>query len=231
MRLVAIDTSTWWGGAALVETREGPPRVVAEAGTWVEDSHAARILGLVDAVLALAGWSKQSLDAYAATRGPGSFTGIRVGLGTVAGLALATERACVGVSTLAAMSEAAGPSTALRQPMLDAGRGEVYSARYDGTSCPPRELTAPWVGAPERALLEAGPDAVALFGSGALAHEGRLRAAGYTGVCGPTPTSIAAGAGRIAAFRLAAGEHGEADLVPLYLRPADAELKRPKAGP
>ena len=92
MRLLAVDASTWWGGAALLDVYEGAPRLVADAGVHVEDSHAARLLPLVEGLLASAGWIKDSLDAYAATRGPGSFTGVRVGLGLVSGFALATSR-------------------------------------------------------------------------------------------------------------------------------------------
>src|SRR4029434_7644068 len=106
-------------------------RVVAEIGLWVEDSHASRILPLVEAVLALASWPRTSLDAYAAVRGPGSFTGLRVALGVMRGLALATARPCLGVGTLDAMADAHGPAAVDRVPLLDAGRGEVYGARFD----------------------------------------------------------------------------------------------------
>ena len=71
MRLLAIDASTWWGGAALLEAEGGEPQLVAEIGVHVEDSHAARLLPLVEGLLATAAWPKTSLDAYAAVRGPG----------------------------------------------------------------------------------------------------------------------------------------------------------------
>ena len=225
MRLLAIDTSTWWGGVALLEAGSGSMRLVAETGVWVEDSHAARVLALADAALSVAGWRKDDLDAFAATCGPGSFTGLRVGLGALSGLALATGRPCVGVGTLEAMAEAAGPGAFDRAPMLDAGRGEVYSARYDPGASPPREIVAPWVGEPERALEGWGGAGVVLFGGGAAVHEARLREAGYRGPIGAAPTSVAAGAGRIALARLAAGAAGDSPLEPLYLRPSDAEVK------
>jgi len=223
MRLVAIDASTWWGGVALLEVRDGVPRIVAEIGVYVEDSHAARLLPLVEGLLTTAGWPKDSLDAYAAVRGPGSFTGVRVALGLISGLALATARPCVGVGSLDAMAEAFGPTAFDRVPLLDAGRGDVYGARFDPGGSPPAELRVAWVGDPALAV-EAGASIV-IFGEGARVHEGRLRAAGYAGPIGRPPTSVASAAGRIALARIASGEVVPADLAPLYVRPADAKVR------
>jgi tRNA threonylcarbamoyladenosine biosynthesis protein TsaB len=223
MRLLAIDTSTRWGGAALLELRDGTPRVIAESGAFVEDSHAARTLPMVEQLLELAGWPKSSLDAYAAVRGPGAFTGVRVALGLVRGLALATGRPGVGVGSLDAMAEAWGPASGDRVPLLDAGRGEVYGARFDAEGSPPRAVTAAWVGDALRAL-EGGGDIVVL-GGGAASHAARLREAGYRGAVGRSPTGVAAGAGRIALSMLVDRPGADIDLTPLYVRPSDAEIK------
>jgi tRNA threonylcarbamoyladenosine biosynthesis protein TsaB len=223
MRLLAIDTSTWWGGAALLDVHDGGPRLVAESGALVESSHAARLLPLVDALLATAGWAKGSLDAYAAARGPGSFTGIRVGLGVISGLALATSRPCLGVGTLDAMAEAHGPAAGDRVPLLDAGRGDVYGARFDAASSPPVALRGPWVGDPALAI-EPGVSII-VFGDGAWTRQAGLRHAGYTGPIGRASTSIAAAAGRIGLARLLAGNADSSDITPLYVRPADAKVR------
>ena len=107
IRVLALDVSTWWGSVALVgqTAADSAPCVVAETGTRVDGSHAEQLLVWVARVLGDAGWSKSALDGYAATRGPGSFTGIRIGLGTLRGLGLATGRPCVGVTTLEAIVE------------------------------------------------------------------------------------------------------------------------------
>lgn len=223
MRLLAIDTSTWWGSAALLESEGGTTTTVAEIGTLVGDSHAARSLPAVEALLAVAGWSKTTLDAFAAVRGPGSFTGIRVGLGLARGLGLAAGRPCVGVTTLEAMAEAWGPADADRIPLIDAGRGETYGARYDPRESPPRQLVTPWVGDPARAVEGAG--VVVVFGIGLDGHAARLREAGYSGAIGRAPGGIAAAAGRIAATRLVTAPPGDLDFTPLYVRPSDAEIK------
>lgn len=222
-RLLAVDASTWWGGAALLEANEGVTRLIAEIGVHVEHSHAARLLPMVDTLLATASWSRTSLDAYAAVRGPGSFTGVRVALGLMSGLALVAARPFMGVDTLSALAEAHGPSDADRVPFLDAGRGEVYAERFDPESSPPRSLRSVWVGAPELAV-ESGVDVV-IFGAGASAHRSRLRAAGYLRAIGGAPTSVAAGAGRIALMMLAAGAGVPGDVAPLYVRPAAAEVR------
>ena len=226
MRLLAIDTSTWWGGVALLEREpDGSIRVAAECGIHVEDSHAARLIPMIEAVLGLAGWDRDDPAAYAATRGPGSFTGIRVGLGVLKGLALASGRPCVGVSTLEAMTEAFGPAERERVPLIDAGRGEVYGARYDDRSSPPRTVVDAWVGDPGEALRGVSPDRVVIFGGGALRHASRLREVGYTGLIAGTSPSVACAAGRIALGRLASSSPSHEDLSPLYVRPPDAEVK------
>jgi len=223
MRLLAMDASTWWGGVALLEVREGMPRLVAEIGVHVEGSHAARLLPLVEGLLATAAWPKNSIDAYAAVRGPGSFTGVRVALGLMSGFALVAGRPCVGVGTLHAMAEAYGPAAADRVPLLDAGRGEVYGARFDAGSDPPLELRGAWVGDPAQAI-ESGAMLV-LFGEGARVHEVRLREAGYAGPIGRAGTSVAAAAGRIALSKLAAGTVAAGEVAPLYVRPASAKAR------
>ena len=223
MRLVAIDASTWWGGVALVETVDGAPKLIAEIGVHIEGSHAARLLPVLEGLLAIASWPKDSLDAYAAVRGPGSFTGVRVALGLASGLSLATGRPCVGVPTLQAMAEAFGPAMADRVPLLDAGRGDVYGARFAPDGSPPAELRPAWVGDP---ALAVEPDRSAVFfGSGARLHESRLRDAGYVGPIFREPTSVAAAAGRIACSMLAAGTASGNDLAPLYVRPAGAKVR------
>lgn len=220
-----MDASSPWGGVALVAAGEdGLPSVVAEAGLFSLDSHTPHLLALADAILAVAGWARTSLDGYAATRGPGSFTGLRIALGTVAGLALSAARPAFGIGTLEAMAELLGPVGHARVPLLDARRGEVYGAVYDPVGSPPLEVVPPWVGPPERALASSGKDAI-LFGSGAVAYASRLEEAGWTGAPRALPRGVAGAAGRIAAFRMLRGVAGGEGMSPLYLRPADAELK------
>lgn len=220
-RVLAVDTSTIWSAVALIEG-EGPGSdvTVAECVVLANKAHAALMIPLIDSVFQLAGWDRDAVDAYAALRGPGSFTGIRVGLGVVRGLSLAAGKPCFGVGTLDAMAASVGPEEAERVPLLEAGRDEVYGARFDATDFPPRPILAPWVG-PVALALRDGPEPVVIGGMG---RREELRRAG--GFRGPrvVPGPVASAAGRIARFLLDAGAADGTGMEPLYVRPSDAEV-------
>lgn len=224
-RILAIDTSTWWGGVALVERTagEGASSVVAETGVWVEGSHAERLLATIERLLSDAGWSRNALDAFAATRGPGSFTGIRVGLGTLRGLGLATDRPCFGVTTLEALVEAAGPGEADRIGLIAAGRGELYGMRFDAGGAPPVEREPPWV-APAGEVAErlAGEHLRLVPAPGTVLD---LPCGSRCRVVRP-PRGIAAAAGTIVSSRHPSLHGPEPPLAPVYIRPADVRLER-----
>ena len=106
MRVLALDSSTWWGGLALLEQRRPaePPVVVGELGLRVRASHAPSLMHSIEGLLAIVGWPRSSLDGYIATRGPGSFTGIRAGVAAARGLALGLGIPAVGITRLHALS-------------------------------------------------------------------------------------------------------------------------------
>jgi tRNA threonylcarbamoyladenosine biosynthesis protein TsaB len=226
-RLVALDTSSVWGGVALLEgVPGGGSRLVAEAGLLLTDSHAAHVLALLEALLAEAGWPRSELDGYAAARGPGSFTGIRMALGTVRGLGLASSRPCLGIGTLDAMAEAFGPAEGERVPVLPAGRGDFFAARFDPVASPPATVVEPWLGPPSL-ILEGGRGEPVVFGPGAQSAVAALGGGGgWRGIARRAPTSVAAAVGRLALARLEGGARDGEGLSPLYLRPPDAELPR-----
>jgi len=222
MRLAAVDTSSMQGSLALLQQDgAGGVAVVREHRSANPGSHATQILRALEQLLDEAGWARTSVDAFAATRGPGSFTGIRVGLGTVRGLALAASRPAFGVGTLEAMAGTVVEPTLERVPLLAAGRGEVFGARYDASSEPPRQIIAPWVGPVERAIDPARPEA-AIFGTGAIEYLERLRAAGFRGVLASAATTVAGSAGKLALLQIARGALDGDGLAPLYVRPPDA---------
>lgn len=225
-RIVAIDTSTWWGGLALVEQRDAAPRTVAEIGVEVRDSHASHLFGWLEVLLREAGWSRDEVDGYVAVRGPGRFTGVRVALGTVRGFSLATERPAIGVDSLDAMVEAYGPAECERVTLLGAGRGEVYGARYDPGSSPALRLREPWLGPPEQALESGRGGAVILCGAGSEELVARFSEAVEPFRAVAAPRSIAAAAGRLALLRGLGPTPSTSGLAPLYIRLPDAELKQ-----
>jgi tRNA threonylcarbamoyladenosine biosynthesis protein TsaB len=220
-RVLALDTSTRWGGAALIERRAGgAPGVVAEIGLEMVGSHADRILARVEWLLAEAGWTRAHPEAYVATRGPGSFTGIRVALGTVRGLALASGRPGAGVGSLDAIAEAVGPSEGPRLAVMDAGRGELYVRSYDPAASPPVATEAPRLLARSE-LRELAGVAVVVPGPGSALSPEELPAGARLA---RAPRSLAAAAGAIALL-VGAEALGEASLAPLYVRAPDALVK------
>jgi tRNA threonylcarbamoyl adenosine modification protein YeaZ len=221
-RILALDTSTRWGGVALLE-HDAPrePVVLAEIGVQVGESHAERLLGRIDFLLAEVGWTKRSLDAYAATRGPGSFTGIRVGLGTLRGLSLAADRPCFGVTTLEALAEAHGPASGERVPLVAAGRGELYGSRFDAAGSPPTELEAPWV-----ASLPAVVERFAGSGACLIPAPGTRESLTESYRTARTPLGLAAAVGRLVVSKHPALRDSAPPLAPVYVRPPDVRLKR-----
>jgi len=127
VRVLGIETSSRRGTVALVEDGHA----VAALGHEVPNGHAERVLGLVDQVLREAGWAKTSLDRIAVGVGPGSFTGIRVGVALAQGLALGLDRPVLGIGSLHAMSRGV-PDELLgtRCAMVDAHRNELFCAEY-----------------------------------------------------------------------------------------------------
>lgn len=126
--LLAIDTADGTAGVALLV--DG--RVVSELVETSAYRHSERLFALVDEALAGAGVGRGDLGGVAVTRGPGSFTGLRVGLATAKGIAFALGLPLLGVSTLEALAQGAMPFPGLVLPVLDARKRQVYGAAYDG---------------------------------------------------------------------------------------------------
>jgi tRNA threonylcarbamoyladenosine biosynthesis protein TsaB len=137
VRVLAIETSTRRGSVAL--TLDG--NVLATLEHEEPSAHAERILGLIEQALAGAGWTRGSLDRLAVGVGPGSFTGLRVGIALAQGIALGLDRPLVGIGSLRAMASGVGMEDArVRIAVLDARRGELFVAAYAADG---RELFAP----------------------------------------------------------------------------------------
>jgi tRNA threonylcarbamoyladenosine biosynthesis protein TsaB len=139
MRVLAIETSTSLASVALVE---GGRLVLARAHARPKQS-AERLLPMIAEVLAEAGWKKSDLARLGVSIGPGSFTGLRVGIACAQGLALGLGIPLVGVTSLRALARAVPASVlGVRCPLLDARRGEVFGGGYaNEPGCP--ELLAP----------------------------------------------------------------------------------------
>lgn len=217
MRVLAVETSTLAGGVALLDG-DG---VVGESTLDIRVTHSERLMAAVDRLLADAGWTVRDIEGLAVAVGPGSFTGLRIGISAVKGLALALAVPIAAVPTLDAMA-ASLPFAALPVcPVLDARKREVYAClyRWDGA-----RMRREWDYAaltPE-ALAARLDQPVILLGDGArLVRSPHARLAPP-----PSLTPSPAWVGYLGIERLSTGEVVEAAaLAPIYLRPSEAELK------
>ena len=126
MRVLAVDTSTRSCSVAVSEN--GSP--LAELTTVSNQTHSKRLLDMIHGVVDAAGCAVTELDGFAVTVGPGSFTGLRIGISSVKGLAVAVKKPVAGVSSLEALAHQMAPSSHLLCPLLDARKREVYFAAY-----------------------------------------------------------------------------------------------------
>ncbi|HUG52395.1 MAG TPA: tRNA (adenosine(37)-N6)-threonylcarbamoyltransferase complex dimerization subunit type 1 TsaB, partial [Vicinamibacteria bacterium] len=125
MKILAVDTTTERESVAFVESGV----VEGEVRLRTVDGHSRRLMPAIASLLEAMGRSVLEVEGYAVTVGPGSFTGLRVGLGTVQGLALAASRPCLGVCTLDVLAATvAGEAPALAAVLDGAREGQVFTA-------------------------------------------------------------------------------------------------------
>lgn len=145
MRILAVDTSTLAEGVALLES----DRVLCDLRVDIPISHASRLLAHIHQVLTIASSSLASVDLFAVSQGPGSFTGLRIGMATLLGLGQALNRAVLGIDTLEALALKVPLATHPVCSLLDARKGEVYGAIFRPTANGPLRLTPNLVLTPE----------------------------------------------------------------------------------
>jgi tRNA threonylcarbamoyladenosine biosynthesis protein TsaB len=151
MYILAIDSATPVAGAALMQDEN----LLVEAFTNVGLTHSETLMPMVDRVLKDAGITAESLDVIAVTIGPGSFTGLRIGLAAAKGLAMAADKPLIGISTLEALAHNLSCSSLLAGTVLDARKGEVYGACFDISQAYPQRLGEEMACSPEDFCREA----------------------------------------------------------------------------
>ncbi|MGE0453869.1 MAG: tRNA (adenosine(37)-N6)-threonylcarbamoyltransferase complex dimerization subunit type 1 TsaB [Vicinamibacteria bacterium] len=215
MKVLAVDTTTAWGSVAVASSGD----VLGEVRLCASGSHSSRVLPDVEFLLGCLELAVEDLDGFAVTLGPGSFTGLRVGIATVQGLALGLERPCLGVSALDVLAARAAGEAEVLAAMMDAWRGEVYGAIYDRQA---RLLGGPWVETPA-AFLSRLPEAPALIGDAVGRHRDAILAERPAARFPCRSLYLAGTLARLAGPRILAGEGGGPEgLLPLYVRPPDA---------
>ena len=226
MKLLTIDTSTTTCSVALSIGE----RLVSESLINLGKTHASQLLRMADAALCEAGVGVKDLDGIGVSLGPGSFTGLRVGMATVKGLAMASEKPVYGFSSLAMLAMNLPWSAHPVCTMFDAKKKEVYAALYN---C--RDLPLPLIGdcvvSPD-AFLELLVGNTIFVGEGALAYRERIvERLGEKALFAPPYSHLprASGGALLAREAFMRGEAiSPAELLPRYLRASEAELAKLK---
>lgn len=231
--LLAFDTSTPTARVALISP-VGDCLVLREK---TAARHSANLLALCDEILRAAALKVGELRAIACGAGPGSFTGLRVGLAVAKGLALPTSLPLVLLSSLDALAcdlAAASPGAQVLLPCIDAGKGQVYARMYDtsGSTEPCPQGAIDWVLAPDALCALAGEAAagraLCMGGTGVDRYIEVFQSSfGEKSVAAAVPGPSAAAIGRLALARIAREDFDDLETaVPRYGRPPD--ITRPK---
>jgi len=227
--ILAFETATKVSSVALLRGET----LIAERTAPVGVDASLTLLSMVDELLEGDSTQLDAVDAFAVSIGPGSFTGLRIGLATLKGLAFARQGRAVAISTLEALAEGAALEGGQMEgmplvPLLDARRGEVYAAVFEREGPEWKTRLPEGVYRPEE-LATRIPRKCVLVGEGAALCHAELRESLGDGI------AIAANPGypharfigALAARALSRGEGCDAaDLIPHYLRRAEAEVKR-----
>ena len=227
MRILALETAAKAVSAAVTE--DG--KVLASAYQDTGLTHSRTLMPIVEGLLRNTGMTVGDLDAVAVSAGPGSFTGVRIGVSAAKGLAFAGDKPCIGVSTLAALARNVAFAGGLIVCAMDARRQQVYNALFEARDGAPARLT------PDRAIaladlaeaLRDDPRPKTVLGDGGQMCFDYLTAAGVPCRLAPAhlvkedAVSVALEAEELAR---AGGLVTAQELAPVYLRPPQAERLR-----
>ncbi len=218
MPILAVDTATLVSSVAIAT----PAALVAELTVQTRKTHSERLMPHIASLLTMAEVSQTSLKAIAVSNGPGSFTGLRIGLATAKALAYALKIPLIGVPTLAAMAFACPAPGVLLAPMLDAQKGNVYLGLYEWRGGEMVEVEPPRVVAfsEANAELAAKERPVLLLGEAAVMYKDEIEQPAPPHIVMPRAGSVAVLAQQLYAQGV---RHDVATLEPLYIRRSEAE--------
>ena len=227
MRILAFETSAKAGSVALLEDGQ----LLAESYQNTGLTHSQTVMPMAESLIKSCGYTPQDIGAVAVAAGPGSFTGVRIGVAAAKGFAWGGEIPCYGVSTLEAMALHLGIHDGIICPVMDARRSQVYNALFRAEHGKLTRLQ------PDRAIaltdlaeeLKTVSQPVFLVGDGSILC--------YNTISGQVPNLVlpqphrmhqrAAGVALAAQAMIAAGISGDgAALAPNYLRLSQAERER-----
>ena len=224
MIVLALDTTSRSGSVAIVQDEAVRAEIVGNLAI----THGQRLPLELERALDESNTPLGAIDLFAVVSGPGSFTGLRVGIATIQGLAMAEQKKVVAVSALEALARAAVNAHRPIGVWMDAQRGEVFAALYSPDG---RNLLVDPVSARPETVLDSWSSrteirSVAFIGDGAERHADVIAKRATVSIL--PPPALAPIAGRIAAAEPARAVLPHA-IVPVYVRKSDAELARDRA--
>ncbi len=215
MRILAVDTSSERGSVCVTDG----PEVVGEVRLSCSIQHSERLFGSIHFLFQYFTFKLEDVDLFVAARGPGSFTGLRIGLAATQGFVTAFGKEAAGVSTLQALAWNAGETPNLIAPTIDARRGEVYGALYRRVENELVEERPPVVLKPAEWFSSLPPQPLSFCGDGAIRYQ-ELIAPHPGWELRKTELYLARALAEIAMTS------GRGPLEPLYVRKTDAEIAR-----
>lgn len=225
MKILALDSTADVGSVAICEDN----RLIAEITVNTGNTHSETLLPSVEAALKLSGLSINDIDLFACSTGPGSFTGVRIGVATIKGIAYGKKKPCVSVSTLDALARGLSGYNGTICPVMNARRSQVYNALFECRNGEIKRLC------PDRAIsiaeldeeLSATDDDIYLCGDGYSITEKGFVKTKIKKVPYRQRLASAYGVALCAYDKYEKGETlSDGQLVPIYLRPSQAERER-----
>jgi tRNA threonylcarbamoyladenosine biosynthesis protein TsaB len=229
MRVLGVDTSTMTAGVGIVEEDE----VLVDLKFDVKVTYSEILMPTIDRALKTVGLKVDDLDGFAISIGPGSFTGLRIGLSTVKGLCFASGKPLASVPSLDALASSSLYCLYSVTPLLDARKGEVYAAIYDTGNGELRRKSE-YMAVDIEGLAKKISTKTLFVGPGARLYKTELRSLlGEKACFALNEQSVPSGASvaRMGISKLRGHQIEDVtDLEPLYIRMSEAELKFKNAG-
>lgn len=227
LKILAVDSSSMTGSVALCQGET----LIAESLLNVRSTHSDKLLKQIDLLLSEANWQLADLDVLAVVTGPGSFTGLRIGVATVKGLAQVLSKPVVGITSLQMLAMNLPLSPVPICVFMDARKKEVYSQLFNWCAAGPVPVSEARVLPPGQVLKELTGE-VAMVGDGVLLYRDMIDEYLAGKALLPLAPAHQPRASQVGWLAGQAYGHGQlltaAQLLPTYIRPSDAELNKNK---
>ncbi|PIV21031.1 MAG: tRNA (adenosine(37)-N6)-threonylcarbamoyltransferase complex dimerization subunit type 1 TsaB [Deltaproteobacteria bacterium CG_4_8_14_3_um_filter_45_9] len=225
MKVLGIDTSTSCGSVGLIDDGE----VISDYLLKIPVTHSERLLGAIEFVLKEARCNIEDIDGWAISLGPGSFTGLRIGVSAVKGLTFATGKPVAGVSTLDVLASQIAPTSYLICPILDARKKEVYTAFYRYEEGRFLKRLSDYQAIRPEDLVEKIKEQTIFLGDGVKTYgDLLLNFLPSLAILPPAPLHVSHGSmvAKLGSELLQKGESlNPSTFTPLYVRSSEAEMK------